>query len=255
MVIVYFYKKTTLMNKCILLVLIASLTACQTTKIKERTYKVSNATTEIGSVGQSKSLYKISNDFSTHAFPYLANKIRVEVNVLPFNKKLNKFYLEKAKYNQGQAKINYIDSLAVKPEMVTISILDISSYISEINSDNNKEVLTYLKDTKKAKIIISIASTMSSENISKIKQADAYYLINNQLKKYTLVLYKENKKTETIDLQSGVVLAYELSKTCWAVNKKANWYLADIVNECNSCKGNTHSKIKEEKVYKSLYDM
>lgn len=242
------------MKKYLLWLVIISITACQTTKIKQRTYKVSNATTEIGSIGQSKSLY-VKNDFNTHAFPILDNKIRVDVAVLPFNKKLNKFYLQKAKYNQSQAKINYIDSLETKPEMVTISVLDVSGYIAEINSEANKSIVTYLKDTKKAKIVTSIATTLSSENVSKIRQADTYYLLNNQDKKYTLVLYKANKKVETIDLQSGVTLAYELSKCCWGVNKKGNWYLSDIIKECKSCKGDTHSKVDDEKAFKSLYNM
>lgn len=242
------------MKKYILLVLIAGLTSCQTINIKDKTYKVSNATTEIASIGLSKSLY-LKNDFSIHALPVLENKIRVDISILPFNKKLNKFYLQKAKYNQNQAKIQYIDSLDTKPEMVTLSIMDMSGYINEINSDNNKEVLTYLKDTKKAKLITGIATTLSNENIAKLKQADTYYLTNTQDRKYTLVLYKANKKTETIDLQSGVVIAYELGKCCWAINKKHNWYLADIVKDCKSCKGNTYSKIKEDKQNESLFRM
>lgn len=242
------------MKKYLLWLVVASFTACQTTKIKQRTYKVSNATTEIGSIGQSKSIY-VKNDFATHAFPVLDNKIRVDVAVLPFNKKLNKFYVQKEKYNQSQAKIQYTDSVETKPEMVTISVLDIAGYIAEINTEANKPIVTYLKDTKKAKIVTSIATTMSAENMAKIRQADTFYLLNNQDKKYTLVVYKSNKKVETIDLQSGVTIAYELSKCCWGVNKKGNWYLSDIIKECKSCKGNTQSKIDDEKATKNLYKM
>lgn len=242
------------MKKFLLIILFISFASCQTLKIKDKTYKVSNATTEIGSIGLSKSLY-IKNDFSTRTFPLLENKIRVDVTIVPFNKKANKFYLQKAKYNQNQSKIDYIDSLDTKPEMVTITILDVAAYVLEINSENNKNVITFLKDVKKSKVVTSIAVTLSVENMAKIKQADAYYLTNNQDKKYTLVLFKSGKKTESIDLQSGVVLAYELSKCCWGLNKKNNWYLADIIEDCKSCKGNTHSTIKEEKAFKSLYKM
>lgn len=242
------------MKNYILLLLLISLASCQTLKIKDKNYKISNNTTELASIGLSKSIY-IKNDFSTRVFPNLENKIRVDVSIVPFDKKSNKFYIKKSKYNQSQSKIEYIDSLDTKPELVTISILDISGYLEEINSDNNKKVINFLKDTKKAKLITSIATTLSSENINKIKQADAYYLINKQEKKYALALYKSNKMTETIDLQSGVVLGYELSKSCWALNKRQEWYLADIINDCKSCKGNTHTKIKEKRRNKSLYKM
>ncbi|WP_298140166.1 hypothetical protein [Flavobacterium sp.] len=242
------------MKSPILLLLLLCLFSCQSVSIKNRKYKVADATTEIASIGQSKSfLYK--NDFSTKVFPILENKIRVDLSIVPFNKKLNKTYLQKTKFNQNQPKVNYVDSLETKPEMITLSILDMQGYISEINSEQNQQVLTYLKDTKKSKVITSIATTLSSDNIEKIRQADTYYLTNSSNKKYTLVLYKENKKIQTIDLQSGIVIGYELSKCCWALNKKHQWYLADIVKECNSCKGSTYSKIKENKQNKSLFKM
>ncbi len=242
------------MKKYILTLLFAGLISCQTISIKDKTYKVSNATTEIGSIGLSKSWY-IKNDFLTKIFPILNEKIRVDVTVIPFDKKSNNIFLKKSKFNQNQEKIKYIDSLEVKPEFVTIDILDISGYISQINSENNTEVIRYLKDVQKAKVITSIATKLSIENISKIKLADTYYLNNIQDKKYTLVLYKSNKKSETIDLQSGVVLGYQLSKCCWAISKKNKWYLSDIVRDCNSCKGSTQVKIKEKKNEKNLYKM
>lgn len=242
------------MKKYILLLILSGLTSCQTISIKDRTYKVSSATTEIGSIGLSKSLY-VKNEFSTRVFPVFEDKIRVDVSILPFNKRLDKFYLKKSRFNQNQAEIKFSDSLDVKPEIVTISILDISGYIKQVNSDTNTDVVRYLMDTKKSKIVTSIATTLSNENIAKIKLADSYYLTNNLDKKYTLVLYKASKKTDIIDLQSGVVLGYELSKCCWAVNKKNKWYLSDIVKDCKSCKGNTYARIKENKREKSLYKM
>lgn len=242
------------MTKYITIFLCIIITSCQSLNIKDRTYKVSSATTELGSIGLSNSLY-IKNNFSLHALPVLENKIRVDISIVPFNKKLNKFYIQKSKYNQNQSKIQYIDSLDTKPEIVTITILDVAGYIAEINSTYNNDVITYLKDTRKANIITSIATTLSSEDIIKIRNADNYYLINNQQKKYDLVLYKANKKTETINLKSGVVLGYELGKTCWAINRKNNWYLADIIKDCISCKGKTHTKIKEKETSSNLFKM
>ncbi len=251
----YIFTKTSkFMKRYILLVVLLGLFSCQSVSIKNRKYKITDATTEIGSIGQSKSLF-YKNDFSTKVFPILENKIRVDVSIVPFNKKLNKAYLQKAKYNQSQPEVKFIDSIETKPEMVTISVLDMQGYMSEINAEHNKQVLTYLKDTKKSKVITSIATTLSNDNIEKIRQADTYYLVNSSNKKYTLVLYKENKKIQTIDLQSGVVIAYELSKSCWALNKKHQWYLADIVKECNSCKGATYSKMKENKQSERLFKM
>ena len=242
------------MKRITLLLIITFFTSCNTLKIKDKEYKTSSTTTEIGSIGYSKSAIA-KNEFTTRVFPKLENKLRVEVSVLPFNKQLNKNYQKKAKFNQNQAKILYADSLDIKPEVVSITILDITGFVNEINTANNKEVSSFLKNTENAKIITSIISTLSNEDISKIKQADTYYLINNQDNKYTLALFKSNKKTEVIDLQSGVVLGYEVSKCCWAMDNKGKWYLGDLVEENSSCKGNTEPKIKEKNTAKSLYRM
>lgn len=236
----------------ILLLLI--LVSCNTAKIKGKEYKVSSASIEIGSIGFSKSSIT-KNDFTTHVFPTLDNKLRVELSITPFNKKFNKIYQQKAKFNQNQSKIQYVDSLETKPELVTISLLDVSGFVSEINDRDNNQVIDFLKNTEKAKIVTSIVTALSIDNISKIKQADTYYIVNNQESKYVLALFKSNKKTETIDLQSGVVLAYELSNCCWAMDSKGKWYLADLVDEHSSCKGKTEPKIKEKETTKSLYRM
>jgi hypothetical protein len=230
------------------------LVSCKTAKVKDREYKVSSANTEIGSIGFSKSAIA-QNDFTTRSFPRLENKLRVEVSVSPFNKKFNKIYQQKARFNQNQAKIQYIDSLETKPEVVTITILDIAGFVNEINGTNNKDIIDYLSNTEKAKVVTSIVTTLSTDNLSKIKQADTYYLVNNQDSKYVLALFKANKKMETIDLQSGVVLAYELSKFCWAMDSKGKWHLADLVDENSACKGKTEPKIKKKESVKSLYRM
>lgn len=242
------------MNRITLLFFIIIFSSCNTIKVKDKAYKASNSSIEIGSIGFSKSAIT-KNDFTTRSFPKLESKIRVEVNVVPFNKKLNKNYLQKEKFNQNQAKIQYVDSLDTKPELVSINILDISGFVSELNSDKNKDITAFLKKTKHSRIVTSLVTTLSSESLSKIKQADTYYLLNNQENKYTLALFKANKKTETIDLQSGVVLGYQVSKCCWAMDNRGRWYLADLVEENSSCNGDTESKVKEKKTTKRLYKM
>lgn len=235
-------------------VLLAFFISCQTVKIDDKNYNVSGSTTEIGSIGLTESFYP-KNIFETRALPKLENKIRVDIKIVPFTKKLSAFYSWKGKNNQNLAAINYVDSLPKKPELVTISILDVIGFVNEINADYNTSTLAYLKTVKRAKVITSIATTLSTDNIAKIGQADTYYIANSQDNKYTLVLYKSNKKTEVIDLQSGVVVGYELSKCCWATDKKGKWFLADINKNNAACKGDSYTTITEKKASVNLYKM
>jgi len=236
----------------VLIILICS--ACQTTKIKNDNYKFSSSVVELGSIGTSKLSYNL-NTFEPKALAKLENNIRVEIGVVPYNKKLNKIYKSKAKYNQNQTKVAFIDSLPIKPELVTIKILDVAGLVEEINSDYNASLLKLLTDTQNLKIISSLAVSLSTDEIAKIRQSDAFYLTNNQYKKYTIALYKAGKKTETIDINPETIVAYQVSSFCWTKSTKGHWNVADIVNESNKCTGITKPKISEKKNNKDLFDM
>ena len=149
----------------------------------------------------------------------------------------------------------FIDSLAIKPELVTIKVLDIAGFVHEINSDYNTEILNLLVNTESSKIISSLAVNLSANEITKIRQADAYYLINNLHKKYSIALFKLGKKVDTIDINSETIVAYQVSSFCWSVSEKGKWYVADIVGEYSSCKGVTEKRITPKKKNKSLFDL
>lgn len=243
------------MKKSLIILLLYAISACQSTLIKNDRYKISPSTTELGSIGQSKSLLNLQNDFSTRTLPLLENKIRVSVELIPFNQRLNKIYVAKAKFNQYQPKVTYIDSLDSKPELVTIRLLDVTGFVKELNADYNTDVFKLLNATQNSVVISSVAIRLSPDDIAKIRLADTYYLTNAQDTKYTLSLYKLGKKTETIDLNSGTVIGYRLSSFCWAADERGKWHIADMTEGTNHCKGNTESRTTEKKREKNLYRM
>lgn len=241
------------MKKYILLLLTICI-GCQTTKISNEKYKVSTSTTELGSIGIAETKLNFENSFNTRSFPKLDGMVRLKIKTLPFNKQINDIYLNKNKVKQQEATINYVDSLPNKPEYVTVSILDVNSYIKELNADYNKENLTFLKNTNEGRIVNNLALILSDEIISKIKSADAYYLINNQEKKYTVALYKNGKQFDSIDLHEGTTLAYSLGKFCWTENERHKWEIGDIIAENDNCLGTTSERVKKkEKV--NLYKL
>jgi hypothetical protein len=242
------------MLKKIVVLAILICSACQTTKIKDKEYKVTSSIVELGSIGVSKTSYD-QNTFETKALPKLENNIRVEIGVVPYNKKLNQIYKSKAKYNQNQTKVAYIDSLPVKPELVTIQILDVAGLVHEINANYNADILKLLIDTQNSKIISSLAVSLSTEEITKIRQADAFYLSNTQYKKYIIVLFKAGKKVDTIDINPETIVAYQVSSFCWSNSDRGNWYIADIVNVHNRCSGVTKPKITKKKKSENLFDL
>jgi hypothetical protein len=105
----------------------------------------------------------LQNDFDARTVPKLENKIRVSVEPIPFNKRQNKIYTTKAKFNQNQSKVTYIDSLPSKPELVKIQFLDVTGFVKELNADYNADVFKLLNDTQNLEIISSIALYLSAD--------------------------------------------------------------------------------------------
>lgn len=222
------------------------MSGCQTASIQDKKYKVSPSMTELGSIGFSNTEINFKNSFDTRAFPLLKNKIRLSINVLPFNESIYTIYLQKMETRQQEPLLQYNDSITPKPQYVTISLLDVSGYLQEINGDHNKEIYNFIKDTKDAYLIKEVAVSLSTAMMDKIKEADAYYLINHEEKKYTVALFKQGKQFDTLDINKGMSLAYSPGKFCWAENERHRWYIADIIEENGVCKGNTSENIKEK---------
>lgn len=243
------------MKKSFFILLLVVFSGCQSTRIKNDSYKVSSRSPELGSIGQSKSLFDLQNDFEGRTLPKLENKIRVAIEVVPFNKKLNKIYKDKAKFNQNQSKMVYVDSLPTKPELITIRLQDVTGVVKELNTPYNAPVFKLLVDTQKYKMVSGLAVSLTADEIGKIRQADTYYLTNPQDNKYIIALYKSGKKTNTIDINTETILAYQLSSFCWAITEKGTWYIADMVEGNTGCKGKTYSKIKKKEKAKQLFDM
>ena len=242
------------MKQAIVIALFGLFMSCQTVKVKNNTYRTTESTVELGAIGESNSFLKLSNDFEILSYPKLSDKIKVHVEVLPFTKKVSKLYKNKAKYNQKQTKIAYSDSLLVKPEVVRIEIVDVVSLIKEINAEQNKNTFNYIDKSKRTSIINDVLITLPSSDIEKIRQADAYYLVQNGTSKYGIALYKEGKKTTTLDVQTSSVLGYQVAKFCWSEDSRGKWKIGDIIKEGSSCKGDTYRMIKPKKE-KSLYKM
>lgn len=236
------------------LVVFLIIIACNSVKVKTESYKISSETIDFLAVGESTTSLNQQNHFESFGFPKLEEKIKLYVEVIPYTKKLNKVYLSKGKYNQNLPKTTYVDSLEVKPELLLVSIADKSLLINTLNNQTNKDIKEYIQNTEKASIITSFVLNVDKTVIDKIKQSDSYYIVQTNDAKYEIALFLNNKKTETINIQSKAILAYQSDDFCWVETAKGKWLIGDLVEEGTSCNGKTFKRIKQEKE-KSLYRM
>lgn len=237
---------------CVIAIIIIN-TSCQTLSLKENTFIVSDSNVELGAMGKLKSSIGMKSNFSTYAYPKIEGKIKLELSIVPFTEKANKLYQAKAIYNQQQEKINYMDSLPVKPEMVSVKILDRAALVAELNTENNAKEFKYIQNNKATSIVTSILISLSNIEIARVRQADTYYLIQTDVAKYNIALYKLGKKVELLDISNSTVLGYNVGEFCWFENDRGKWQIGDII-EKGSCQGNTHKNVKRTKE-KSLYNM
>lgn len=240
-----------LLNLFVLLILVVS---CKTIHVNEQSYKTSNSKIELGALGEAKSIADLKNNFTITAYPKIEEKIKLGVAIVPFTKKANKIYQSKEKFNQKQSKINYVDSLPVKPEMVSIRISDIATLVNILNSNQNNKIVSYIKNNERTSIITSILVTLDNISLEKVRSSDTYYLIQTNAAKLEIMLYKQGKKVDVIDLSPFTVIGYTVGKFCWYENERNKWMIGDIVPSGNSCKGKTFKKIQSKKE-KSLYKM
>lgn len=228
------------------LLLLLALYSCHTARIDGGNFKISSSTTALGTIGVASLKSNSKNEFLTKAIPVLEQKIRLDVKILPLNKKLTGIYADKASTDQTLPPLIYNDSLALKPEYVVITLYDTNSYTGELNSTKNSEVYTLIKDTQEISIVSAVAVVFPGPILEQLREADTYYLMCSADQKYTLSLYNQGKQSARIDIGSATTLAYFLSKPCWAENERDQWYIADLVPSSHSCLGLSKEKIKEK---------
>ena len=233
--------------KQILLVLMATvMLGCQSTKINNIKFLSTASVVELGAIGAPSKSTLLKNEFSIRAIPYIQNKVRLDVRILPFTKQLYKTYMEKTAEAQLKPSIIYADSIPNKPRLAVINILDKNSLADELNALHNKSAFTYLKNSANTALISGIAVTVSDDNLSRILDADTYYLQTTQDDRSLIVLYKDGKRTGIVDVQAGIILGYTYSTFCWSLDRRNEWYIADIADMGSKCQGLTKSKLKKK---------
>lgn len=242
------------MKRIILLVLFSISFSCNSVKVKDTNYKTSSSTIELLSIGRNTSFINFKNNFQGIGFPEIQKKLKLSVEIIPYNKETSKIYSSKKEFNQDLKPLVYTDSLDIKPELVLIEIADKTTLLKELNTDYNKSLSTLIQKTKKTSIVLGIMVHLENEQIEKIKRSENYYLIQTDLAKFEIALYSGNKKTESIYIAPQNIIGYKTSRFCWMKNDRGKWIIGDFSSKNNSCDGDTYSKVKPKKE-KSLYKM
>lgn len=226
--------------------------SCKTVTIHEQTQQIATAAIELLTIGVQDSNLQTTS-FETAIIPQLNQKVRVHALMLPFDKTTNKAYLAAAVSQGKKSTVNYVDSLPIKPNYLTLNVIDKVTFLNELNRDYNKAEVHYLKTMGKAKLVTTISLVFNNQTIAEIAQADELYITNKKYKKYHLELFENNQFLKEIELTNATVFAYKLSTFCWGKNSKRQTAIINIIDENSKCIKPTYSdfqKSEEKNAFK-----
>lgn len=243
-------KYTYIIFICIGVLLFTNCSSIWVNKTRQHTAVTQPVSLGVIGVHQNKVLH---SDFQNTAFPKFKNKIRLSVAPVDFCKMTYKAY-SKALKDQTNA-ITYVDSLENKPQFIDIELLDYVTVVSELKETYNQKSLQHLYGQKKAEIVTSVSLALPTEKIKSILEADAVFLINTKDKEYELSLTKKGGEFKRISFTEHTLFSYRLSKFCWGLNNRNKVVLRDIVDEQNSCPGDTNQEAQKLEQHTSYYKL
>lgn len=206
---------------------------------QKNNYHTTSQVLELGVVGDKEiSVYK--TDFETASIPVYTDFIKLSIEKKNFTRNIYKKYMMSVKEKNTPHKVNYIDSLEVKPVYLDFSINDKSLVIESLNKEENKAVLSYIKNVPQTKLITNIRVLLTKEIEKQIEEVDAFYIRTNQQKKQLIYLFKKEKPIGELDLSKTVIFGYKMSSFCWGFTEKKKIKLITLLSEGENCTSNTN---------------
>ncbi|TJY37399.1 hypothetical protein [Pontimicrobium aquaticum] len=233
--------------KIVLSSLLLLLFGCKPITISQNPQNRSSQSIDLGSIGIDKNTI-LNKSFIYKGFPIYDEPLRLSVTFIDFTKHTYKKFRASKTVQASKLKVNYVDSLEVKPKYFSFRISDVVGLIKTLNSDNNINTKDMLEVNSNLGVVTNVLIAYSEEITKKINDANAVFLVQNGFNQYGFQL-NTNETQEVIPINQGVVFDYKLSKCCWQESSKHELIIADLVDEGAKCPYKTFKSpkyIKEE---------
>lgn len=242
-----------MLKKIFIILILLSLTACNTLLIQKETYKSTQQQVVLGSIGNVTS-NGISQNYLNKAIPKYSEGIILSMQVVPFTKQSYKAYA-KASSRQGVTpSFKYIDSLKPQKEFVILQIADQEKLLSQLHHSDNASILQWLQQNKKAKVLSAVNLYINNKQLKQLQQAETVLLETQDYKSNVLKLYKKGRLLQSISFAETTPFAYKLAEFCWGKNSKNKWVLSGLVKNNKSCPSQQFKSYKKATKPKELID-
>ncbi|MDL5514853.1 hypothetical protein QSE00_23790 [Arenibacter sp. M-2] len=194
----------------------------------------------LGEIGKSSSSI-IHNDIHQVGKPSLSQPIVVTAREVQFTKTAYRKYSELNKRKGQESKIEYIDSLPIKPKHISLEISGVVALTSQLNDGRNDAIRSYLAKDEDYNIVIQVSAMTSTAIMNKIFLADGIFLTQDRNNIMGIELVKDNSR-ESIALSQFEVFDYRLAGFCWGLDRYGNEKIEVIVLDGESCPKGTEGK-------------
>lgn len=232
------------MNKIGFLILFIFLfIGCKTVSIQNELHSETSENIMLGVVGENKQ-FILERDYNHTAIPKYNEAVKVQIEILKFDKHSYKLFLKANTTQSKTIEINYVDNLDQKPQFLKIEIADRVAILNALNDKENLDVFQFLENKKESHLVTSISIALNENDIEAINNADEVFLEMVGKKSYALKTYINKEVQETILFNQGVVFAYQTSNFCWQQNDKRQLEIVDLVESNDKCPNKTYKSSK-----------
>jgi len=244
------YRKISTVLLCIYFLFL--IVSCKSISIENKQHFQTNENITLGSIGSDEN-FILEKTYSAIGIPKYFKPIKVNVTAISFS---NTSYSVFRKANLSQKdiiKVNYHDSLKIKPNFLSINISDRISLIHLLNQKENIEIKDFLLNDNHSHIVTGISIVFDKEITEAIKNAEEIFIEQSGIKSIALKLYNKSKLESTINFNEGVVFSYRTASVCWKENSKYQLEIVDLVEGDNSCSKQTYKSSKRAKTDINYY--
>ena len=140
------------------------------------------------------------------------------------------------------------DSLSENSAYLELSIGDKVTWLKNLNSDQNADIVSYLKSTGSPVMISKIDIRLPSDIHAELFSSHEAYLIGNERKGYLIEIYKDQELIKEIDLEAGTIFDFIAQEFCWHENKKHQIVVSDISDSgCDKPMSKSYQKALKKK--------
>jgi hypothetical protein len=177
--------------------------------------------------------YLLSNDYQPKTTTSLNKPIRLQWKETTLQKR--EIFVKKDSLNPPQK-----DST-----LTTFEIIDKVGLLEQMNADI--DLMKYLRKNEKYRLVSQVTVHFPGAILQQIRSSDEIYLTQTKAKTLSLSLLRNNKVFNQINFTDGKIVKFKTSSFCWALNKRREPEIFDLVPEGTECQGETYRTAKKAK--------